>query len=510
MNNLKRVKKYKKKYIDLIFVFSVFIPFLMTLWFDVSGNIPFWYDNARDLASAWSNLSNPTLIGPPSGIQGIFYGPYWIWILSLGIVFSKDPRSAVFLVGILPYLVVFPLVLYLFKSVFKKTAIIVVWIFFIFNMGIGYAINLWNPHSAPLLLLLLVYLLINVNFKDISLKSLIKFFTAGVVAGLIINFHISLGFGIAFGLAIFFATKGLLFVRDKKLLTLYSRNLFVFVTGSAITFSPYFLFEARNGFNQTRIFYTAIFGVNDLVAMEGLSQGEILLLFLGRAGNLMGSSQFLTYLIVLISLAILIIAFFRKSIKFSEAEKNLILLLASLSSGVVGLYLVVRNPVWAYHFIGVEIIFLLFFTLVISKFRIILLISCLFASIIFITNFYTFYSKFTNSVFIGDSLNAKVETVESIVHDANGNEFSFYAYSPSIYVYEYSYIFKWLANKEIPFDPGIYQKDEDLMYLVVPKKRDEEVQDFINYRAGKENYKLINTWNVGDNVVVLKNEKNEK
>jgi len=57
----------------------------------ISGNISFWYDPARDMLSAWDNLHKLTLIGSTSGIPGIFYGPYWIWLLSIPIFFSKDP-----------------------------------------------------------------------------------------------------------------------------------------------------------------------------------------------------------------------------------------------------------------------------------------------------------------------------------------------------------------------------------------------------------------------------------
>ena len=101
-------KRLNKIIFSLIFI----LPFLASLKDILTGIIPFWYDPARDFLLALENLKKPTLLGPPTGIPGIFYGPYWIWLISIGMIFSKNPRFIVFLIQTLPYFTIFPLVLY--------------------------------------------------------------------------------------------------------------------------------------------------------------------------------------------------------------------------------------------------------------------------------------------------------------------------------------------------------------------------------------------------------------
>ena len=73
----------KKLFYSLAFSLFFLFPLFLSLKNIIQGNIPFWFDNARDFLLALGNLEKPTLIGPPTGIPGVFYGPYWIWLLSI-------------------------------------------------------------------------------------------------------------------------------------------------------------------------------------------------------------------------------------------------------------------------------------------------------------------------------------------------------------------------------------------------------------------------------------------
>src|SRR5258706_349978 len=105
--NHKLITHYKLR--QMILFVSFLIPLILVLATLFSYNLKLWYDPARDLLSAWNNLSKPTLIGPTSGIPGIFYGPYWIWLLSFGLLFSKNPLIVTFIVATIPYCLIFPL-----------------------------------------------------------------------------------------------------------------------------------------------------------------------------------------------------------------------------------------------------------------------------------------------------------------------------------------------------------------------------------------------------------------
>ena len=87
----------------LIFAYCyfLFLSLRSVLW----GGIPFWSDPARDLLLAWDNLHKISLIGPPGGIPGVFYGPYWLWILSLIQYVSLDPRVVTLTALLIPYFI---------------------------------------------------------------------------------------------------------------------------------------------------------------------------------------------------------------------------------------------------------------------------------------------------------------------------------------------------------------------------------------------------------------------
>ncbi len=165
----------------LIFLISI-LPSLQSV---ILGGFPFWFDPARDLLLALDNLKKVTLIGPPTGIPGLFYGPYWIWLLSLPLLISRDPRFVVLVVQTLPYLVIFPLLLWQFRRLFTPMTVVALWLLFILAFN-KYATFLWNPHLAPLLFLFLTFL-------AIGKKTLVTALLMGLVSGLILNFHFSFG-----------------------------------------------------------------------------------------------------------------------------------------------------------------------------------------------------------------------------------------------------------------------------------------------------------------------------
>lgn len=67
-----------RKYLSLTIIALAFtIPLIFSVTSILRGDIPFWYDNARDMLLAWDNLSKPTLIGPTSASE-----PYCQMILS--------------------------------------------------------------------------------------------------------------------------------------------------------------------------------------------------------------------------------------------------------------------------------------------------------------------------------------------------------------------------------------------------------------------------------------------
>lgn len=292
----------KSSIINILLLGVIILPFLLSISSVFLGHLPFWYDPARDLLLAWDNLRKPTLIGPPTGIPGIFYGPYWIWILSMGLAISKDPRLVVFLVLTLPYFLILPLLLLkLGNRLFDKTTSIIVWLLFVLSF-MGYTNQIWNPHPAPLIFFAIVLMVTKIKFSLFDKKILASVFILGLLQGLLLNFHISFGLGIFLASLFFFLIHcandiGRLKEKTKVLIEWFIR-LCLYMAGIVIMFLPTLFFETRHGFNQIK---ALLFTLNQtvvrhqaIVGQVGLNRQQILAAFSERLTTLLQLPQWIS------------------------------------------------------------------------------------------------------------------------------------------------------------------------------------------------------------------------
>lgn len=496
-----------RKQIPLII--SITIPALLACFLVSQNNLTFWYDPARDLLAAWDNLSKITLIGPTSGIPGIFYGPYWIWLLSMGLLFSKNPVVVTFITATLPYVLVLPFVWFRLKRVFHQTALFCGWLLFMLGTGTIYATELWNPYPAPLFTIVLLTLLLLVNVTTISLKNSLKIILAGFFLGLIIAFHLSFGISLLLGLSLFYVTDIFRVVRQSRhgevftLIKKYLLNLVLFVGGLFVSFLPTLFFEIRHGFNQTHTLLYTLSKFGNVITIKGLGKEQIFQEFLNTFGKLMHMPSIVAGCLFVF---LLVIVFYNRYKNVDEKpvlDRALLLSLCSIC-GTVLLYFTARNPVWTYHFIGVEIpllFFLVYCSTKFSSFRKLLLVWTLG---IFAFSLFSFGNTLDHKQ---TYFSQQKEVVKTIAADARNDKYVVYAYSPSIYIYEYSYLFRWLANKDIPYDPGQVKPNSPIVYLIVPPQKDARVLDFINFRAPKNQYRTVNIWHTSGGVTIMKEKQ---
>jgi hypothetical protein len=477
----------------------------------ISGNIPFWYDPARDMLSAWDNLHKLTLIGSTSGIPGIFYGPYWIWFLSIPVFFSKDPRFATLVTSFVPYMFFLPLVLSLFRKYFNKYILLTLWILFILGAK-SYVLFIWNPNNSPLLFLLATYLILSAVGKEKFFSCLKQIFLAGIVSGLALNINIA--FGAVFGLSsVLFLLLNISFLLKKTLKTKIRQfflQLCAFLIGVALMFLPFFIFEIRHGFEQTKTALTAlVHGGGGLVTVSGLTKPQIIESFFARWAQLLQTPSNLGLVILVVLLAVIVILLLKKKVNFSLSERGMLLFLFSLTIGCLGLFLLVHNPVWDYHFTGIEILWVLLLGVFLTKIPLLRYVVYGWIIFLLVAQIMGFWGMLHAPVLGASSLMAKEAIVKTIANNANRKTYSVYAYSPSIYVYEYTYLFRWLANKDVPYDPSAVKR-EGSVYLILPSGKQSALDDFVNYRTPYKLYKTTAIWHNIDGVVIVKREQLKK
>ncbi|MBI4099916.1 hypothetical protein HY440_02815 [Candidatus Microgenomates bacterium] len=435
------------------------------------GGIPFWYDPGRDFLMAWDSLSKLTLIGPPGGVPGIFYGPYWIWLLSLPMIFTRDPRLVTLLAITLPSLVLFPLFLWKLRSQFGKAVPFILWALFIVNFD-SYLTFPWSPYLAALLFLALSYL--------IATKKSV--FLIGIVAALTQNFNF------AFGVTVILATA------VYQLLTNF-RRFPRFLLGVILVYLPVILFELRHNFLQTRAFVdtflkSALYN-SAVVGVVGIPKDEL-------ATRLISVPAGIFHLPVTtftaISVVLLLFAF-SASLWKNHLAKFLTVCLASL----LFTYWATKNPIWPYHFIGVETIFLLLLGLLIGKSKGLTIITAFFTLWLLGGAMLNFFQPLTPDYLTLPTLASKEAIVHDVIADAGQKSFNIFVYSPAIYTFDYDYLFRWQGIKTDPASP--------IVYLVIPPTSDGIRLDFIQYKTPREAFHSVWEKTAPDGTVIVKRSK---
>ena len=500
---LKIIKSPFFSYFVILFCFA--LPLTSSLRSVILGTFPFWFDPARDLLLAWGNINKITLIGPPSGIPGIFYGPYWVWWLSTSMVISKDPRWVDFMTLTLPYFTIFPFILYKFHRIFGKIVVVILWLLFIFAFQ-NYTTYIWNPHLAPLITLIIMYLLISINYYDQNIiKTILKILFAGICLGLLINFHISFGSTVFLGSIVFLIVNAFVnYFSYKKNGSLYQFSLIlIFILGILCTYILFFSFEMRHGFQQLRVLFTVFSTNHSLVGYQGLSKQLIISLFFGKIGDILSISSLLANIFFITSFIIVIAQIKFKKVMLSSEEGKLILLSFCVGVSTLSVYLLSKNPIWNYHFIGVEIIFLLVLGVFLKKIPVIRYIALVWVIYLYVHGSYQFIQNLSSDPSTITSASTEEHVVNIIYKNSEHKPFAVYSYNSAIYTYEYDYLFRYVGEKNHLPQPINSFSNPTYIYLILPSQTTPVLQDFVHSHI-PQNYKVKDTWVMNDKTEIIK------
>lgn len=512
LKKTKIILKDNEKFIFyILFFFSLVIPLFSSLKSILSRSIPFWYDPARDLLLALDNLKKPTLLGPPTGIPGVFYGPYWIWLLSIPLVFTRDPRLVTFFTLFLLYFIVFPYLLFKLAKTIGREVVLIIWLLFIISYN-NYTNFLWNPHLAPLILLLLIYLILKSKGQANGRSNYFNSLFLGITAGLLANFHISLGIGIVVATTVFLFGETFVLLRTKKkerkhLIQKGVGVTIFFFVGIFLTFLPFIFFEIRHGFIQSKAIWKTLidsfFYNSAVVGQTGLKKWEILKSLYELPGEILHLPNYIFYSILLLIFGYSYSQIEQKKFSLQQWEKRLFIYLMLCLISSLYIYLTSKNPVWKYHFIGLDLIAIFIIGIIGRRFYFLKMLLFIWLFILLSINFKSIFNHKTDPLSV-PSLYTKKYIVEKIYEDARNTSFVVYVYSPSIYTYDYDYIFQWLGEEKYHYVPNREGTNSKYVYLVIPKTTSAVIEDFIHYRTPDMQYESMDQWQIADGTLIIK------
>lgn len=508
------VRKHPKLTIFTLFLFAFLyvLPLAKVLRVILSGDLPFWYDPARDLLMGINLHSKFSLIGPESGIPRIFYGPYWWWLMGLGTLFTKDPRYIA--IGVLTtfYFTLFPYLLWKFARVLGLSIVVILWGFYIFTFT-HFAIQLWNPHLAPIFMLLLIYLFAFVDITQPRLTTYVWLLAAGITYGTLGNFNPSLVFLIFPGVAFVFMLWAIqLFSRKSLSVGLQIRHVIAlasaFALGTALGFAPLILFEFRHGFMQLttmkKIITEALLYKIPAVGQVGYTRLQILMVFSELGAKLLFVPVVVGYTVYFQALVLLVFGIVKRTVKFTSAELRVAGIPLILGASFLGMSLATENPVFNYHFTGMEIIFLVLFGFMMKKISPLFVCGAVWLAVIIGLNlWYYLYPNPYNPLTL-ESYRTKHHIVETIYQDAATQRFAILAYSPAIHTYDYDYMIRWIVGPKYSRFPLVSPSDSAYTYLIIPNVPEPVKLDFIDYKTPHATYYTVRQWELPDKTTIIK------
>lgn len=426
----------------------------------LNKNFLFGFDQGRDYLAVRKIVveKKPTLIGSEvgagmAGLQYIFHGPYYYYSLIIPfLLFKGDPYGGLvlmFLFGVASLFLCF----YITRKIFDvKTALITTFLLSICPSITSQSRFMWNSHPTTFFILLAFWF----TFKIFE-NPLKYFFLASFWAGLIYGFELAISVPLII-------TQ---FLYVWLILKVKRRKIYLFgALGAFLSHLPFFIFEVRHGLMATKSILAIVSGV-----LRGESSVDTATLFASHLVNfwhnfqntfvLSGSWSFL----LLVAMLLITHEIVRGEKAFHKQPFVKFLLLLPLVSFAV--FMFIKTAVWDFYLIHLHLAYIFLFVgyltqLKWSKAKLLLIAFLLLMTPgVFkeINRARYDYGDFGGTA----KIKGKIQTIDYIYQDAQGEKFNVLIFTPPVYDYAYHYLLTWYGGKKYGYVPG--GGKEGLFYL---------------------------------------------
>jgi hypothetical protein len=453
----------------------------------IRGDFAFTYDTGRDfLAIRKIVLEHKlTLLGPTTGLPGVFYGPWWYYFLTVPFfIFQGNPQYVAIIIALSGIAVI--LLMFLWAKYFWQTQkgslllIVLIGIVAFSSSHIGNATQIWNPSLLPLAiafwLFSFLFFLDQKNWASLLM---------GLFSALVLEMQAAFG--------IFFFISQLLALEVVYRRQWSFKKLVFFFTGALIIFSPRIIFELRHNFLMSKSIIK-FFSEEGFSAELGLINRlfQRLIAFWEIWNNTLANGA--TWLGISLVIFCLIARFFYYR-RFLSKERKMVNFLIIVFLGIYFMFSFYGGSFWSYYLVGLPLLFAVLLAILwrawsfFLKPRIFLVISILYLLFLFWQDLSDFIK---NIGWEGDI--AVYRNVINVVHEtyrqANGRPFNFIVYTPPVIPYTYQYLFTWLAEEKYHNLPQ--QENQSLLFAIIEPDKERpsrQEQWMLEY---KDDGKIIN------------------
>lgn len=486
----------KNIYLFLLFLIVIISSYLRLIG-TYTNSFAFTYDVGRDMLKVAEIVYQHkiVLIGFTTGLEGVFYGPWWYYILALPFLISSgDPQFISVFIAFTGISAI--IILYLFGKKIESEKLGILFAFFAgFSPSlIGISTQIWNPNIAPLLITASLFLIIKIFQKP----SVITFFLYGILTSLLIDTEI------VFGLLLFISSLIGLFIVSRK--TIISKKSLFFLPGLLLILAPRIIFDLRHGFLMTN-------NILKLLISQKTSGGGFMLssvidklnIFLGHyAYTITGDLKLAAGLL----LTIVIVCTFIIYKKIPKLVKKIFLFSIIVTAVFIVGILFFSHDIWPHYLVGLPVYYCLitavplYYAAKNIKYGNFALLILLF--ILFLVNVkpISIISDLQKPIWEGDAsvYRNQIAVVDYVYKQAAGKPFNYIAYSPAVFSYPYDYLFSWYGPKKYKYTPA--KEHQKLFFVIIEPEHERPVllKDWLKLR--EKDGKIIKEQKVKGGVVV--------
>lgn len=431
----------------------------------VNGNYLFLLDQGRDYLAVKNIVVNRkfTLIGAEAGygvagIQGIFHGPFYFYLLSIPfLLFRGDPYGGLllmFVFGILTIIMGFFLGKKLFGFIGGMTTSLLI---ASSPPLIAQSRFVWSPHPSTFFILLAFFF---VFFAAQGRR--ITIFFASFFSGFLYNFELAIAIPLSLGLVV----HTIFIARFRKV-----DQYMALFSGFFLAYLPMILFEIRHGFQSMRgiITYLSVNKPQSFIFVTSEKLGWVFRTFADTFPKQELFPQILLLFLFLLS-----------SVYFITKEKKRKLrlffyYLLSLFAVTFVTFLFIRTHIFEYYLIHLNLALIIFFSYIfVSSFekkavRFQLLLSTILFVLLFSASLHAFntFRKDLSDYGGMAKVKGRLDAIDYIYGNAKGEKFGLLVFSPPVYTFAYDYLVWWYGQKRYGYVP--HQKKVGLFYLLIEK-----------------------------------------
>lgn len=295
-----------KKILPIILLTVILLTAAFLRLYRIRDYIVFLGDQGRDVLVVKRIIVDRkfTLLGPVASVGGFYLGPFYYYLMALPLWLSGlDPVGPAIMVALFGVATVYFIYLFAKKAMDFQTGIVSAGLYAVSGLAVSQSRFSWNPNTVPFFSILYFYFL----YQAGKIHKKIFIFSAGLCLGICFQLHY---------LTLPLFPIGLLLLADKKAIK-WLVNILFLLLGLIVTFSPFIFFEFRHGFNNVKTIWEFVSRKDGAMGLEPLPLiGNFFSLSQKIFANFLNTPDFLTKILVYISLLVLVWGIFKSGKKW--------------------------------------------------------------------------------------------------------------------------------------------------------------------------------------------------